>query len=88
MNATRRKAIQDISEKANNLLSQLREVKQSFETVRDDEQEYHDNLSESAQEGDKGEDSERAIESIEEAIGVLEDAVESLDEKVVNIDVE
>lgn len=65
------------------LAAQLADAKEAIEALRDDEQEYFDNMPESLQGGEKGDMAQSAIEaldqaceSIEAAIGSLEDAQE------------
>jgi uncharacterized coiled-coil DUF342 family protein len=88
MNASRRKEIQVVSEKAGNLLDPLRELKTTLESIKAEEQDYFDSLSESVAEGDKGTASEEAIETIEAAIDCLDTIIDDFDEKVVNLSVE
>lgn len=72
MNADRRKTIA----KAAALMS---EAKSMLETVRDEEQEYYDNMPEGLQNGDKGCAAEEAISLIEDIINSLDDAESSLE---------
>ena len=60
------------------LLGELENIKSQLETIRDEEQEYFDGLSENAQEGEKGEVSTAAIDGLEEALGTIETAIDSL----------
>jgi len=71
MNSNRRKALQIIIDK-------VEELKSELETLMDEEQEYFDNMPESFQYGEKGEKSETAI-------GEMESAVSSFDDIVLNI---
>ena len=45
-----------------------------LETLRDDEQEYYDNMPESLQGGDKGQQAQEATDNIDHAISSLEEA--------------
>lgn len=72
MNKTRRKQLEEISDKANELRFEL-------ENIKDDEQEYFDNIPESLQGGDKGTLAEEAISNLEEAITALESAIDYID---------
>lgn len=67
MNKQRRKKL----EKAFNLIDQAKDI---LEEVKDEEQEAHDNLPESFQYGEKGEEMEGYIEMLDEAYGYLDDA--------------
>lgn len=75
MNKARRRSIE-------NVLNQLRDLQTSVEKLRDEEQEYLDNIPENLQGSKRYEESERAADSldsaydsIEEACGNLEDAM-------------
>lgn len=49
-----------------------------LEGARDDEQEYHDNVPESMQQGEKGERTQEIIDELEEAISSLKSAVNTI----------
>ena len=49
-------------------------AREAVEAIRDDEQEYFDNMPEGLQGGDKGQVAEAAISQLEEAFSVLEEA--------------
>ena len=53
------------------LIAKAQEI---LEAVKDEEQEAHDNLPESIQYGERGEEMEGYIEMMDESIGYLEDA--------------
>jgi uncharacterized protein YoxC len=72
MNAARRKKIDAV-------FSKLEELGAALEEIRDEEQDFYDNLSEKAQEGEKGEKSQCAIDALDEAIDYLENARDSLE---------
>lgn len=67
MNKQRRKRL----EEAFDLIGQAQSI---LEEVKDEEQEAHDNLLESIQYGEKGEEMEGYIEMLDEAYGYLDDA--------------
>ncbi len=67
MNKQRRKRL----EEAFDLIGQAQSI---LEEVKDEEQEAHDNLPESIQYGEKGEEMEGYIEMLDEAYGYLDDA--------------
>ena len=73
MNQARAKLIGSISD-------ELGLIKTRLEAIRDEEQEYFDNLSEKQQEGDKGEASAEAVNSLDEAIGNVNTAISDLGE--------
>lgn len=73
MNKERRLRISDLSSKADALVNEI-------ETIRDEEQEYYDNMPESLQGGEKGTAAEEAISALENAISYLQDVIAALDE--------
>ena len=70
MNNARRKSITDLVQK-------IAEIKADFESLRDEEQEYFDNMPEALQGGDKGQAAENAIDQLETAIDNLDEAISS-----------
>ena len=76
MNKARRKALEDLA-------SQLGDILAELEALRDEEQEYFDNMPESLQGGDKGSDAEQAIDSMNSALDSLEAAIAHVDEAAV-----
>lgn len=80
MNAERRKQIEALAAKAADLANEISMLKADVDTVRDEEQEYYDNMPESFQNGDKGEKAQAAISALEEAVSALEDACGGFDE--------
>jgi len=66
MNNERRKEIQK-------LIDRCIDLKNDVELIRDEEQEYFDNMPESIQAGDKGERAQTAVDALEAAIGSAED---------------
>ena len=74
MNKQHRKWIADTIDTYNEIVPKLQEILADLESIRDEEQEYLDNMPESMQQGEKGEMAAEAISSLEEA----KDALESL----------
>lgn len=72
MNKSRRKALEAISAK-------VRELHDELDTLREEEQEYFDNMPESLQDGEKGDAAQVAIDAMEEAMTALEEAASQLD---------
>lgn len=88
MNKERRKAIGEKREAIDKIKGELEDrlnelnaefqgklegVKSEIEVIRDEEQEYYDNMPESFQNGEKGQASQSAIDALEEVIGNMED---------------
>jgi hypothetical protein len=67
MNKARRDALTKIA-------ATIADIRSELESLRDEEQDYFDNMPESFQQGDKGQRAEAAVFSMEEAISQLEEA--------------
>ncbi|WP_421022227.1 hypothetical protein [Klebsiella pneumoniae] len=77
MNTERRKKIEDIKARIAALLSQAEDIKTDVEAIRDEEQDYRDNMPEAFAEGEKGEKADAAIEALEQVIQDLESLTEN-----------
>lgn len=75
MNNARRKQIEDVKVRIAELLSQAEEIKTDVEAIRDEEQDYRDNMPESFADGEKGEKADTAIEALEQVIEDLESLI-------------
>ena len=73
MNNARRKQITQ-------LLEQLENLKADLDSILEEEQEAFDNLPESLQEGERGQASQTAIESLETAQSAFEEIVDALND--------
>ncbi|KJL49536.1 hypothetical protein RS84_00010 [Microbacterium hydrocarbonoxydans] len=73
MNKTRRNEIAAVVKRLNDLAAEISDLRDTVETIRDEEQEYHDNMPESFQYGERGQASEAAISELEDALSALED---------------
>lgn len=71
MNNERRKRLADIVTQLQ-ALPPIDEIKSDLEGIRDDEQEAYDNLPESLQNGERGEQMQAAISAMEEVIDALD----------------
>lgn len=77
MNKDRRKALTALAERIAHLTAQLDEAKGELETIRDEEQEYFDNMPESFQSGDKGETATNAVDMMETALSALGEFIDA-----------
>lgn len=75
MNNTRRKQIEDIKARIAALLADAENIKTDLETIRDEEQEYRDNMPESLAEGEKAERADAAITELEQVIDDLDSLI-------------
>ena len=73
MNNTRRKQLDE-------LISKIEDVKVELESIMSDEDEYRDNMPESLQESERYQNSEDASSSMEGAMEALDEAIEKLEE--------
>lgn len=71
MNNERRKAIDEVIAKIEALRDMIGEIGADVETLREEEQEYFDNMPESFQSGEKGERAESAISALDDAANDL-----------------
>lgn len=78
MNKHRRTELSKLTERFDELTSMACELREQLEGIRDEEQEYYDNMPESLQGGEKGETAQSAIDAMETVIMALEE-VESAD---------
>lgn len=73
MNKDHRKEIDRIISEINDKLTPLvDEIREAIEAVRDEEQDYYDNMPESLQGGEKGDTAQEAISQLEEALTEIE----------------
>ena len=73
MNRTRRKCLANLSEI-------LEELKISVETLRDEEQDYMDNMPENFQSSERYEAAEEAVSNLDDALNSLDEAISSIEE--------
>ena len=101
MNKARRTAIEAIKSKVENIKNYiegdedcdyvaqaevLRPLKVKVYDLRDEEQAYLDNMSESFQNGDKGDAAQNAIDELDNADSYLDRAIDGLNEDTVDAD--
>lgn len=72
MNESRKK-------KLNALIAEIEAIRAKLDIILNSEQEYYDDLSEKSQEGEKGEESQAAIENMEGASTDLENAITGIE---------
>jgi hypothetical protein len=65
-------------ERIGNVITAIENLKVAIEEMAQDEQDYHDNLPENFQTGEKGEKSQAAADFINESFDRLDDAIASL----------
>lgn len=73
MNKARRKEIDSV-------IATLEEAKERLESIRDDEQDYFDNMPEQFQYAEKGEAAEEAISNLDYAIDQIDEAISSAED--------
>lgn len=75
MNKERRKAIEAVKTRLENLKAELESIHDEIDTLAGEESDYFDNMPESFQEGDKGQAAEAARDALYEA----RDAIDNFD---------
>jgi len=73
MNNTRRKALNKIAER-------LREINSDLQELRDEEEEYMENIPENLQDGEKYQAAEAAIDSMDYALDEFEGMITNIEE--------
>lgn len=73
MNKDRRKQIAEVIKSLETVKEDISALAADVETIREEEQEYFDNMPESFQMGEKGEKAEAAIDALDSAHSDLED---------------
>ena len=73
MNKARREALDKVRVELENLWL-------TVDNLRIEEEEYHDNMPESLQGGEKGKQSQTAIDALYEAVGSIGNAINSIEE--------
>lgn len=76
MNNQRRKTLADLQARTAELVSLAEDLVSEIESVRDEEQEYLDNMPDSLREGDKAQAAQDAIGEMESALDALNSLVD------------
>jgi len=71
MNKIRRKQLDKIA-------AELEAIRERIEAIRDEEQDYFDNMPEAFQDGEKGERTQEAIDLMDDIFGNVDEAIENL----------
>ncbi len=86
MNSERRKQISTAISNLTSLKEKFEDEKNTIESLKDEEQEYYDNMPESFQQGDKGSASEEAISSLDAALEELSEIESRLEDAISNLE--
>ena len=68
MNRERRKRIDEVIEKANEIQAMLQELRDEIEEIQEEEQEYLENIPENLQGSERYETAENAVDSLASAV--------------------
>lgn len=79
MNNPRRKQLSDILDALNDLKSQLEDCMSDLETLRDEEQEYFDNIPENLQSSERYDRAETSASALNDAYDTLSDLIDNID---------
>ncbi|GBQ77208.1 hypothetical protein AA14337_0750 [Acetobacter malorum DSM 14337] len=80
MNNKRRAEIKRLRELLEEISGPIAEIKESMESLRDEEQESYDNMPESLQGGAKGEAAEKAVSDLDTAVDGMDEIESKLTE--------
>lgn len=72
MNKDRRARIQA-------LIKKLEDIKEDIDFIKDEEQEYYDNMPESIQAGEKGDKAQEAVDNLDYAYSQIDEVIEYLE---------
>lgn len=78
MNNIRRNEIKKVVERIYKLQELAEEIKNDLELIKDEEEDYRDNIPENLQESDRYYASEEASENLEESIDILDTIINEL----------
>lgn len=84
MNKLRRKEISEVQDNIRQAQTILAEAAEQLEAIKNEEQEYHDNMPEGIQMGDKGDKSQEAADNLESAFDTLQSINDEIDEALEN----
>lgn len=76
MNNTRRKQIAALAQRLSGAIAGLEDIRSDIEMVKEEEQEYLENMPESMQDGDKGMNAQAAIDYLEQAYDALSELID------------
>lgn len=81
MNNYRRKCIEKVLEQFNSInVGALEALREDVTEIRDDEQEFYENMPENLQTGERGENAQMAADALDNAAIALEDVIERMSE--------
>lgn len=88
MNKERAKRIGELRTRVDNMvnLEELGSIASDIEGIADEEQEYYDNMPESLQQGEKGQNAEQAASNLVDAKEALDNAVEALEQALTELE--
>lgn len=86
MNKERRKALSTLAEEVRQLIGYAEDLISQIETIRDEEQEYYDNMPEGIQSGEKGDAAQAAIDTMDEVISALQEVTQMDGDALENIE--
>lgn len=73
MNDARRKQIQALKERLQICMGEASSIADELAALRDEEQEYYDNMPEGLQNSERGDRAQQAVDAMENVIGWIED---------------
>lgn len=86
MNRTRRNELAKLKERIDNVQTEIYEIMEALESLKDEEQEYLDNIPENLQGSERYDRAEQAVDSLEQAHDTLETMHDEAGEVLDSID--
>jgi uncharacterized coiled-coil DUF342 family protein len=86
MNDDRRKALSAIRSRIEEAQATITSIKEDLDALKDEEREYHDNMPESFQQGERGQKADEAATNLEQAVEKLETLDNDLTEAIGDIE--
>ena len=80
MNKTRRKAIEEVIKRLNDVQAEMEAILEDVDGLKDEEQEYLDNMPENLQGSDRYSAAEEAVGNLEAARDTLEELKDQIDD--------
>lgn len=78
MNKARRAELDKVQAMVDTIISSIEEARDMLENLKQEEEDYKDNMPESLQSGDKYQNAESAVDAMQEAFDILDNAANEL----------
>lgn len=86
MNKERRKKLEDLKQQLADLQGKVNDIGSEIESLKDEEQDYHDNMPGAMQCGEKGDNSQTAIDALDSAKSEVDEVESAIENSIGYID--